>query len=269
MNLAIGIHVWRSAGAVTAMRTGQIDAMANLDPVIGTLLKENEVRVIADTRTVADTKTIFGGNMPSACLYASEEFITKNPNTAQALANAIVRADKWIQANDAETIAKTVPATYLLGDSVTQFSTVIGTYLFAMGIGSWLSRYVTRGVVSRFVAVELLVGLIGGLSSTVLYFTFAYTDAFQLVLYGLVLLIGILAEALGEVAFSLANNHLMELLLTLDALNPERFEPIDLSALQAFASLAAATVSAIAAMKSSKLTVRSLQEYHAAPASQR
>lgn len=110
------IGVGAGAGAVTAMRTGQIDAMANLDPVIGTLLKENEVRVIADTRTVADTKTIFGGNMPSACLYASEEFITKNPNTAQALANAIVRADKWIQANDAETIAKTVPATYLLGD---------------------------------------------------------------------------------------------------------------------------------------------------------
>ncbi len=110
------IGVGAGAGAVTAMRTGQIDAMANLDPVIGTLLKENEVRIIADTRTVADTKTIFGGNMPSACLYASEEFIEKNPKTAQALANAIVRADKWIQANDAETIAKTVPASYLLGD---------------------------------------------------------------------------------------------------------------------------------------------------------
>ena len=47
-------------------------------------------------------------------------------------------------------------ASYLLGDSVTQFSTVIGTYLFAMGIGSWLSRFVTRGLVARFVLVELL-----------------------------------------------------------------------------------------------------------------
>ena len=54
-------------------------------------------------------------------------------------------------------------ASYLLGDSVTQFSTIIGTYLFAMGIGSWLSRFVVRGVVTRFVLVEMLVGVIGGL----------------------------------------------------------------------------------------------------------
>ena len=33
-------------------------------------------------------------------------------------------------------------ASYVLGDSVTQFSIIIGLYLFAMGIGSWLSRFV-------------------------------------------------------------------------------------------------------------------------------
>lgn len=110
------IGVGAGAGAVTAMRTGQVDAMANLDPVIGTLVKDDAIQIIADTRTVADTKKIFGGNMPSACLYASQEFLDKNPKTAQALANAIVRADKWIQANDADTIVKTVPASYLLGD---------------------------------------------------------------------------------------------------------------------------------------------------------
>ncbi len=83
-------------------------------------------------------------------------------------------------------------ASYLLGDSVTQFSTIIGTYLFAMGIGSWLSRFVTRGVVTRFVVVELLVGVVGGLSSLVLFLAFAYTEAFRLTLYTLVVLIGIL-----------------------------------------------------------------------------
>jgi len=83
-------------------------------------------------------------------------------------------------------------ASYLLGDSVTQFSTVIGTYLFAMGIGSWLSRYVVRGVVTRFVQVELLVGVIGGFSSMLLFLAFAYTSAFRPVLYGIVLMIGTL-----------------------------------------------------------------------------
>ena len=82
-------------------------------------------------------------------------------------------------------------ASYLLGDSVTQFSTVIGTYLFAMGIGSWISRFITKQVVARFVVVELLVGLVGGFSSLVLFLAFAYTDAFRPVLYGVVVLIGI------------------------------------------------------------------------------
>jgi spermidine synthase len=83
-------------------------------------------------------------------------------------------------------------ASYLLGDSVTQFSTVIGTYLFAMGIGSWMSRFIGRDVVGRFVLIELLVGVVGGFSSLVLFLAFAYTDVFRPVLYGTVILIGIL-----------------------------------------------------------------------------
>lgn len=90
-----------------------------------------------------------------------------------------------------ELVAGTL-ASYLLGDSVTQFSTVIGTYLFAMGIGSWLSRYIGRGLVSRFVQVELLVGLVGGLSSTILFLAFSYGSGFRLVLYGVVVIIGTL-----------------------------------------------------------------------------
>lgn len=83
-------------------------------------------------------------------------------------------------------------ASYLLGDSVTQFSTIIGTYLFAMGIGSWLSRFIVRGVVTRFVVIELLVGVVGGVSSLVLFLAFAYTEAFRFTLYSLVLIIGTL-----------------------------------------------------------------------------
>jgi len=83
-------------------------------------------------------------------------------------------------------------ASYLLGDSVTQFSTVIGTYLCAMGVGSWLSRHVGRGLVARFVTVELLVALVGGCSSALLFLAFAYTGAFRLVLYTLVAVIGVL-----------------------------------------------------------------------------
>ncbi len=110
------VGVGAGAGAITALRTGQIDAIANLDPVIGTLQQDDEIQIIADARTVADTKKIFGGSMPSGCLYASQAFLDKNPGTAQALANAIVRADKWIQESTVEEIAAAVPETYLLGN---------------------------------------------------------------------------------------------------------------------------------------------------------
>lgn len=83
-------------------------------------------------------------------------------------------------------------ASYLLGDSVLQFSTVIGTYLFAMGVGSWLSRHVTRGVVARFVGIELLVAVVGGFSAPALFLAFAYTEAFRFALYALVFAVGAL-----------------------------------------------------------------------------
>jgi spermidine synthase len=90
-----------------------------------------------------------------------------------------------------ELIAGTL-ASYLLGDSVFQFSTIIGCYLFAMGIGSYLSRFLRRGLVAQFVSIELMVGLIGGFSSSLLFLAFAYTEAFRLVLYIVVLLVGTL-----------------------------------------------------------------------------
>jgi len=84
-------------------------------------------------------------------------------------------------------------ASYLLGDSVTQFSTVIGTYLFAMGIGSWLSRYVERHLVARFIQVELMVGVLGGFSAAALFFIFVWSPApFKLALYLAVAGVGVL-----------------------------------------------------------------------------
>jgi len=81
-------------------------------------------------------------------------------------------------------------ATYLLGDSVTQFSTVIGFYLFAMGIGSWCSRYVRSGELRLFVRIELLIALLGGCSAAALFMLFPLVDHFRVALYAIVLAIG-------------------------------------------------------------------------------
>ena len=83
-------------------------------------------------------------------------------------------------------------ASYVLGDSVTQFSTIIGVYLFAMGVGAWLSGFIDRDLVGRFIEIEIAVALIGGCSAAILFLAFAKLTWFSVVLYGLVFLIGAL-----------------------------------------------------------------------------
>jgi len=84
-------------------------------------------------------------------------------------------------------------ASYVLGDSVLQFSTVIGSYLFAMGVGSWLSRYFERQLPAHFLRIELLIALAGGLLPVALFLANAWAPAsFRVVLYGLVLVVGTL-----------------------------------------------------------------------------
>ena len=81
-------------------------------------------------------------------------------------------------------------ASYLLGDSVLQFSTVIGCYLFAMGLGSWLSRFLEHQLVAHFLRIELLVGVVGGLMPMGLFVVHSLLPAwsvgpFRALLYGL------------------------------------------------------------------------------------
>ena len=85
-------------------------------------------------------------------------------------------------------------SSYLLGDSVLQFSSIIGCYLFAMGVGSHLSKYVRdEDALARFIDIEVLVGIVGGVSATLLFLLFAWMSApFRTVLYALVFALGVL-----------------------------------------------------------------------------
>jgi spermidine synthase len=83
-------------------------------------------------------------------------------------------------------------ASYLLGDSITQFSTVIGVYMFALGIGAWLSGFIEKGLTQRFVEVEYAVAFCGGISAPFLFATFAAGSAFRVALYAVVLVVGTL-----------------------------------------------------------------------------
>src|SRR5438552_12339 len=82
------IGVGLSATAITALKSGQIDAVSNTDPVMTKLERDGDVKIIADTRTLRGTEQVLGGPMPAGCLYAPVDFIRKNPGTVQALTNA-------------------------------------------------------------------------------------------------------------------------------------------------------------------------------------
>ncbi len=143
------IGVGAGNGAVAAMRSGQIDAISNLDPVITLLQRSGDLKIISDTRVVAESEKVFGGPMPAACLYAMQSFINSHPKTTQALANAIVRADKWIRNAGAADIIKAVPESFLMGDR----AVYIDAFLAAKGALSPDGMIPERGAQTAFKAL--------------------------------------------------------------------------------------------------------------------
>ena len=110
------IPVGSSGMALNAIRSGQIDALCSSDPVMTMLEQKGDVKIISDARSLRGASELFGGSMPSACLYATVDFVQKNPNTCQALTHAIVHSLKWLQTAGPGDIIKAVPDSYLLGD---------------------------------------------------------------------------------------------------------------------------------------------------------
>ena len=117
------IGIGAGANVVAAVDQGRVDVISQTDPAVTILEKDGKVKVIAETRTPEGTEKIFGGPMPAASLYAPIEFIKKNPNTVQALTNAMVRALLWMQDASPQQILDTVPEEYTLGNKA--------MYLFA------------------------------------------------------------------------------------------------------------------------------------------
>jgi NitT/TauT family transport system substrate-binding protein len=110
------VGVGAGAGAVAAMDKGEIDAISNLDPVISTLEATGKYVAVADSRTEKGMKDIYGGDYLASCIYVNEDFIKKNPNTTQAVVNAMVKANRWIAKATPEQIMAVVPEAYMAGN---------------------------------------------------------------------------------------------------------------------------------------------------------
>jgi NitT/TauT family transport system substrate-binding protein len=131
------IAVGGGAGAVAAIKKGEIDAISHLDPVIAKLEADGDIQVLIDTRTEAGTRALFGGSNPAAVLYTKQDFIERNPATVQRLTNAFVKSLKWLASAKPEDVAEIVPAEYHLGDKP----------LYIKAVQSSLEGYSRTGVI--------------------------------------------------------------------------------------------------------------------------
>lgn len=107
------ITVGAGAVAVAAMkRPGELYAISNLDLAITELTMAGDIVVAVDSRTAEGTRAVYGGDYASGSLYAPTAFLTGNPNTVQAIANAMVRTLKWMAAATPDEIIAKVPADF-------------------------------------------------------------------------------------------------------------------------------------------------------------
>jgi sulfonate transport system substrate-binding protein len=104
------IGIGADATAVAAMEQGQVDAGVVLDPVISLLQsRHRDLGILSDTRSLADTLSVFGGEYPAGSLYAPTEWIAQHMPEVQALTDAIVTTLKWIHGHSPEDIMAKMP----------------------------------------------------------------------------------------------------------------------------------------------------------------
>ncbi len=109
---AAAIGVGTGSSAVAAIRSGNVDAVASLDPVTTQLETSGDITVVYDTRKESDQRALYGDDYAAAVIYTTESFIEQNPNTVQAVVNAMVRALRWIQQSTPDQIADIMPKEY-------------------------------------------------------------------------------------------------------------------------------------------------------------
>jgi NitT/TauT family transport system substrate-binding protein len=116
------VGVGTGASVVAAVKSGQVDAVVNIEPAMSMLERGGDLKIVHETTTPQGVRAVFGGPMLAGCLYTKVDFVKSNPNTVQALTNAMVRALKWLRTATPDQLAATVPPEYLMGDKVLYLS---------------------------------------------------------------------------------------------------------------------------------------------------
>lgn len=107
------VPVGEGASALAAVRGGRVHAVCHGDPVMARLEQRGTVRIVVEARTLQGAQALLGGSLPGGCLVAPAAFLQKRAPQAQALANGIVRALKWLQIASPADLVKTLPTSAL------------------------------------------------------------------------------------------------------------------------------------------------------------
>ena len=101
-----------------ALENDQVHAAMGVDPWITHLVKRGKAYILVDFRTEKDTRAVFGGPYQLTGILARQDVIERRAEMIQRVANAMVRANRWMAANPVEKWAETLPAD-LVGDKAT------------------------------------------------------------------------------------------------------------------------------------------------------
>jgi NitT/TauT family transport system substrate-binding protein len=110
------VEVGSSAGVLDALRSGNIDALCNPDPVMHWLELKNEVLLVGEARSMQGSQQVMGAPVPGASLIAREEFLQRHPEVAQALSDGVVHALKWLRTAGTTDLFRHVPPVSWLND---------------------------------------------------------------------------------------------------------------------------------------------------------
>jgi len=106
------IGIGGGAASVAAVKTGKVDAVANFDPMISLLERDDAIRIVLDTRREKDLDYLYGGPFAASAFYVNASFVDQYPRTTQAFANAISAALEWLNTASTDEIVAAVPPDY-------------------------------------------------------------------------------------------------------------------------------------------------------------
>jgi NitT/TauT family transport system substrate-binding protein len=111
---------------IAAMQNNRIDAAVTSEPTATLLKNKNLAFTFVDMNSKEGTEAALGGKYASTSLYMSNDYVKKNPEVVQKLANAYVKTLKWMSTHTPEEIANMMPEEYYAGDKAVYIQALKG-----------------------------------------------------------------------------------------------------------------------------------------------